>query len=531
MLFIFLITISSCTATPKVYNSNELFTAEDFKSNFNLNYYSSLLLAIEDINNGTIGENADSNKQDAIAGVFISEDKIYAILLKDSTEVEPLMIQSEMTLNLCGNSLSVNNVLGIGVSSNLIIDGRVEGSSIVIDNDDGASATAVYVQSGHCQILGGSYIGKTVNADTFCIVVYKDAILSASDATFSSTDSGSGMIRTVIVYKDGNATFTNSTIIGEATDCTIYTIYNEGNIDLKNCSVKASAETRGCISTYNNGHMTIKDSELSGCSVDFKGSALSNLGNIEISNCRINGSSVNQRGFGIENILNATIENCDINVSSQVNSYGICNYENGNITLTDCNVLAYSNYHSNDNGYASASIGIIDYGISTINNCYAMGTHSGVSANGETTINGGTFESFGHGGIYFCGPGKTSYVRNAIIRSCDMPEGYTYSEDNDNDTGFYIGGGVGADNIVVYMDNCDIYGEKYPIVLRGTSGEKNNTLYISNSRIYSEKRIRIDTLTHKLYLGVGNNFDESNTQIQKCVIKTDNVYVKENIEK
>lgn len=168
-----------------------------------------------------------------------------------------------------------------------------------------------------------------------------------------------------------------------------------------------------------------------------------------------------------------------------------------------------------------------------------MGTHSGVQNQGTLYVNGGTYEGYGHGGFYFTESGTTSYVRNATIRECAMPNGYSDLDTDGgcNYAGFYIGGDVDENNITVYMDNCDIYGSKRPFVFRGTDGEQNNTVYISNSRInkdYTEIGIRIDNDTHRLYIGQNCNFDISNCGIPSwrpqfdmstVVFETDEVYI------
>ena len=157
-----------------------------------------------------------------------------------------------------------------------------------------------------------------------------------------------------------------------------------------------------------------------------------------------------------------------------------------------------------------------------MNNCYAMGTHSGMTSNGTLYVNGGTFEGYGHGGIYFSGTGTTAYVRDAILRDCDMPDGYT-STHTRNGAGGYLGSDT---KLKVYMDNCDIYGisASQIFVIKTTD----NALYISNSTINNsnggDANVRIDS-GNTLYLGVGNNFTAEDTNNPEAVIVTDEVYV------
>jgi hypothetical protein len=217
---------------------------------------------------------------------------------------------------------------------------------------------------------------------------------------------------------------------------------------------------------------------------------------------------------------------CDMTTIDNGEVVGVSN--DGGTTITNCNIRAYSNYHKDGAGYSVSSQGVGNKGTLTINDCYVLGTHSGLSNYGTLYVNGGTYEGYGHGGIYFSGTGTTSYVRNATLKdSLTMPDGYTATSQR-NGAGFYIGGTTG-NNIKVYMDNCKIYGTASQIVLRGSSNEKNNTLKISNSDLYDLNgdylSVRIDNDTHKLYIGKGCNFTAENTTLPSAVIATDEVYV------
>lgn len=507
VMFITLFSICSCDSlsiNEKVYNPDEILSLQDYKTYFDLDYYSSLLSAIEDVNNGTIGENSDSDMKNATAGIFTSEESVYVVLLKDSTEKSCMTIRSEMTLILCGNSLSVDDTIAVSVLSDCTIDGRFEGSSIEMNKDDGQTVTNIFVQAGKCNIIGGSYKVDSVGANASCIQVYEGSELIVSDASISATET-ENIIKSVFVYPNAMLTMENCEVMTNSQKGTVYSIYisEAGCGRLSECEIQSFSEKNICCGLHNQGELSV-------------------------TSCTVNVESLESASCAVENMKDIMANNSTFISKSNINACGV--WSRGDLNLTECIAEAYSNYHSDDQGDQSSSIGIMVYGISTITDCYSMGTHSGISVYGETTINGGTYESFGHGGIYFCGPGKTSYVRDATIRSCEMPEGYTYSKDNDNDTGFYIGGGLGADNIVVYMDNCDIYGEKYPIVLRGTDKEKYNYWYISNSRINTESPIRIDNGSHKLYLGAGNNFGPENSTLERTVVETEEVYIKHEIE-
>lgn len=366
-------------------------TPEQLQAKYKFEYYSTLNSAVDDVNNGTIGANADVDMADAVAGVYTNDGQTYVVLLKDTTIAERIKPATDMTINLGGHTLSHNdNVAVQPTAGTIMIDGRLNGSTIEVTTTGKIMARAIQCLNNSTTIInGGTYIGS------------------------SNSESANG----------------------------------------------------ACIATYHTSTLSISNANIIG---------------------------VGQGGM----------------------ERAIC-INNGNVTITNSNIKAYSNYGAVGNTYTSVSMGIENLDSLTLNNCYVMGIHSGVSNGGNLTVNGGTYEGYGHGGFYFSGANNTSHVRDAIIRECKMPEGYVDSGAGCNGAGLYIGGSTGCDNITLYMDNCDIYGSRQPIVLRGSSGEKNNTLYISNSNInlnYTYVGVRIDSNTHKLYIGDGCNFTEDNTK-------------------
>lgn len=194
----------------------------------------------------------------------------------------------------------------------------------------------------------------------------------------------------------------------------------------------------------------------------------------------------------------------------------------GPATLTDCTVIAESNYTGNKAGtaYASHAYGIYAEKDLTLKNCYVWGPHSGVCAKGKTLVDGGTYEGYGHGAFYFAGSNTTAYVYNASVNWAEMREG-TYADTiaGTNGAGMYVGGG--AKNVSVYMDNCQIYGTLYGIVLRNSGGETNNSIYISNSTFtgcqsYAYRNgHNANNGTLRVYAGVGVNYSAITGKISK----------------
>lgn len=230
----------------------------------------------------------------------------------------------------------------------------------------------------------------------------------------------------------------------------------------------------------------------------------------------------------------ATITDCEITAfgGEKTSTGGVLNW--GTATLTNCSISAHANYNTSLGEY---SMGVYGDGPLILNNCYVYGTHSSVQCRNTLVINGGIYESPGHG-VYISCTDKIAHIRNATIRFCEMKEGYIHTA-GAMGPGLYVGGSSDRNNVTLYIDNCDIYSKtkNAQIILRGTSGEQNNKVYISNSRLYDlggEKLyVRIDNLTHRLYLGAGNNFNKENTTIKAlydpnsmlpCVIETGETY-------
>jgi len=396
-------------------------------------YYNSLSSAIADVNAGTVGTNANADKETAVAGISVENGQNIVALFKDTTEPS-ITITEDVTLNLGGCTLTSNDIALIvnDADANVVIDGRVKGSTII--STTAVKSFVLQLRAGTAAINGGTYLATATNtaknsSSAACVIMsagelnVEDAILKAENFAIHGKARG-------IEAKTGATT--------NVTDAVITTV----------------AKTGVAISIFNKG---------------------------------------------------------------------------ASATLTNCNIKAYSDY-GNLNGEAVISQGIDNYEEMYLENCYVMGTHCGVQTAGNLVINKGTYEGYSHGGIYFGGANTTHYVQDATVRWCQIPEGYGLSEYGGSvSSGMYIGGAAGMDNIKVYMDNCDISAERQGVVLRGTNGEKNNTLYISNSRLDLSKNIyiRIDEdAGHKLYIVTGCNFTAANTNLESAVTVTTETYTK-----
>lgn len=221
--------------------------------------------------------------------------------------------------------------------------------------------------------------------------------------------------------------------------------------------------------------------------------------------------------------VSTTMYNCSLTAIAR-SGRAICFYNSIGCTaqLRNCVANAYSDYmHTGSTSYAYCSVGVDNYGIMTLNDCTVYGTHSGVQSSGNLTVNKGKYSGYGHGGFYITGSGNYARISNANVSCQPMPSGFTATI-NCNQTAMYVGG-QGATNTRVYMDRCRLDSASHPIVMRGTDGETDNYLYISNSVLVNSKRIRIDS-NHQVYIGAGNNFNESAADYPEKVIKTNYTY-------
>lgn len=356
-------------------------------------YYSSLYLAVTDVNNDAIGQNADATPVDAIAGVHTDEDgNITCVLLQDSVENYKISPSVDMTINLGGNILSSNQGACIDlIKGNLTVDGSISGSGI-IQTYAGSLGRCIQVRTGSLTVNGGLY---KISSDCVSNVA---AIMTAA----------------------------NTTIL--------------------NAHLEAESE---CSKTY-----------------------------------------------------------------------GIWSPNKTTLTVEDTTIVAKGPYTFNEDetDYAQSTYGISGNGVFNLYNCNIKGNHSGVLFYGSLlNVDGGVYEGYAHGGIYFEGlDGSSAYIKNASIRECEKFSDHEYRESNN--AGMYIGM---DSNLSVYINNCEISSTKQQIVLRDGTGEINNSLYISNSTINTEGYIRMDGETHRLYIGQNCNFTEEHIKTSEGVNASD----------
>ena len=233
-------------------------------------------------------------------------------------------------------------------------------------------------------------------------------------------------------------------------------------------------------------------------------------GTLKVASLQIKADNIKGDAVGIIGYENTTCEVQDTNInvnSNEAGAWGIENYSGAKMSVTNTNVFADA---------TNESVGIMNGGELKFYSGSVYGVHSGLqnNAGAKLYVYGGTFDGYGHGGIYFAqGENGEAYVENATLKSGEYKGKHDESKSSLAHGGsFYIGGGTAANNSnnKVYMNGCTITSVSGTMgVLRGSDGETNNQLYISNSTIESGKKMRIDE-NQKLFVGKGTNITEAN---------------------
>ena len=461
-------------------------TLADLESKHEFEYYSKFSLAVNDVNNGEIGVNADVDRLDAVAGIYAEEGEAPTVVLfTDAEETEIVFLSTDMNINLAGNTLSFNNLIdGLKTSNNgseIYIDGRIKGSTI-------------------------------------------EGVGTDAERT-----------RCVSVFATDNVVIEGATITTTSTVNMSNPVVTSGTLNLNNCIIESKSSSGASVSVVSSS--TTAYVEMNKCIVSTQSqagqTAAASLqqGNASLTNCELTSTTDQGSVKGIQigassTSTTAIIKNCNIYACSNQEAEGIRVTGNSVANISNCSIYSDSPYKENHNSYGSQGLWINSAATAIVTNCNIKGVHSAIQNKGTLYVDGGTYQGWGHGGIYFAGSNNNAYIKNANLGQWDYDGKFDTAgmTAGNNGAAMYIGGSAGNDNINVYMDNCNLTALHQCIVLRGTDTEKNNTLHISNSTINTHD-IRIDNTTHKLYIGKGCNFDvNSVASNQSVVTQTNEVY-------
>ena len=606
-------------------------------------YYSSVNLAVEDANNNTI-ENADSNVDEGVASLVISNNKATIKLLKDCDEENELQINNNIDLYLNGKKMNfsaINSEQGYGFVINKNITLNVfgeskgeEGSEIYHDGALNKQFIMFHV-IGNLHINGGKYVNNVNDNSARFINVKKT---STHNVTVENTKLNMNALRTAVGIKTDDD-LNNSTIIANNNECEIESAegmavffhgngngifdnnkmkmnshkknawgivcFNYSNTEIKNNEIITESEeiidnendkVYGIfISLYSNSRIdnneiTIKSEKGTTdgiyieehCNVNIKGNQIiseskenTSFGiyieehcNVNIKDNQILSESEENIAYGIYTAAkNTLIEDSSIKSISrapnggeiQYHSYGIFKNKDGKMIIKNSNIISdsRSNNYGSDTYYRTTSTGIkSNSGELKLYNVNVKTTDYGVATSIDTKlyVKGGTFETYGHAPFYLSNGLGENYIEDATLISQNWDN---YDGEFKDCTGdwvnytscIYMGGGDKEWNsgVSAYLNNCVLYykGEDRTesangyFVLRGTSGEKNINLYISNSKFEYDtiNRYRIDDSTDNVYFGSGNVLPEVEPTIildrgdatENNVHYTDETYKKDDV--
>lgn len=536
-------------------------------------YYSSVSLAVDDANNNTI-KNADSNEEEGTVSVKITEKNVNIKLLKNCSEENELQILNNIDLNLNGKELNLiarNSEEGYGFLVNkyktLNINGEVEGSAISHEETLGKPFIMFQVV-GNLNINGGKYINNVNDSKAWFVNTSETSVHNISieniELTTSAKESALG-VHTSIERNNSTVIFNNNECIMNSIERVCIAVLGSCNLECKNNDIKSYSEkgvVQG-IALYDYGNGIINDNkiELNSNNSSCIGINIYNYSRGAIYNNEINVTATNGITYGIKTEKGSKV-NIDNNQMSSISekrkaygivskgiaeikdlnlkvicreiqdqgSYGIRN--NGvQMIIKDSNIVCdapSNNYGSTDNKL-STSTGInSSTGELKLYNVNVETTDYGVAPSGSTRmyVKGGTFQTHGHGPFYFSNGFGENHIEGATLIGHGK-NNYDGEFSTENwisiSSCMYMGGGTNEDNsgVSAYLNNCIIDDEGTAsgyFVLRGSSGEKNLSLYISNSEfIYNgggRPRFREDHYTDNVYLGSGNTFTNTNILFQ-----------------
>ena len=419
---------------------NKTITSNELKEK-GYEFYSTLSLAIEDAN-GLTTANADvekENKETAIAGLKINEQKASIVLINDANEtniiLKPLV---DLSINLNKKTINLNNGAQISSTNNLT------------------------VKNGNINTLNSTYTIRTETEDT-TLEIDKVTFYNETNGDFTKTT-------TRIINSYSNTT--NISNINATVKSNIKTIYalqfNAGNTMVSNSQIKVE-NTGGttCLGIMSQCNKTI----VSNCQIDMETTSAAT----RCFNCNDSAVELSNNTFNIETI---TGKSYAFYASGVVNSIEINNTNMNSVAENAIIHTVYINGNPDNNVEINGGTFIADTkkvvqtsscNAIVINNCgkvivnstknnpiYAFGRHIGLQIVGRDNIENTNYQV--NGGIYtgtdHCGyfAGNLIEIRNAKFYLTNLDK----YESNDK-SGLYFGAfDESGKTGIVNLYNCEI---------------------------------------------------------------------------
>lgn len=413
---------------------------------------------------------------DGKVATHIVGDALNIILLDDIESATTIDITKNCTLHLNGKTLEFTEAgahLNINTASEVTINGKVSGSEITKDINNGTNEKLVSSTGTALNMVGGTYS---------MYGTYSTAAVPVRSENETTSIKMSGC-----------------TVTADASGTLVYGAQFKGTALIDNCSFSAinngvnAGYTIAILSQEGAESLTVFNSDMT---------AVSN-----ITNSLANGISVY--------CDTTTVDSCTISVKSTAVGayvYGI-NAAAGTTTVTNCHIEAdgYGDLSTNNEDVRGVcAIQGVSGSSVTINGGYYYGAREALSLFGTARINGGVYEGCQHGGAYL--GGTDIKVKNATFRNIE----YT-GDCGWNDTHFgavFCGGSAGNAN--VSFDNCRFEAEART-AYTFTAKYTNTKVYLSNSVIEGDcnHNLRADS-TCTIYIGKNVSYD-----VDKVGVSTD----------
>lgn len=457
-------------------------------------FYTSLKNAVDDANAGFVADNATADTASVTTAIGL-DGSITIDILADITIQEVLKPSVTMRINTNGYDITVTSTGGQIISStgidktyNVVFDAT--GSTITI-NANGNNQVQVFGWIFNTGLMSNMLLSGGSPA-------YYDSV---SDLPAAASNSG----KYAIVKKRDTSGLAELTDVynSDGTGWTLYdTKSNYGTLSLiggtynLTCNGKTNNFMYGLF-----GYIKVKDVT------------------VTINASRSSGDSgTNRFAYLVCTDFNLSCSSIRLyyNGSVDMTTAGILALLNSTLMLDNVTGLCDAPY--NDNGFCYDTYFLkTDEGVNAyIHNCHLNSMHSPLSNNGNMFVDGGTYESISHGGLYVSGAGVLM-VKNAHIGAGN----YTGLGSLTAGMTAMTIGYEQIDRPTCYLHNCTLQSPSVKgfVAFRTATNAK---LYMSMTNIDADKMMRLDYIKSNgaggfadmtdaekpiVYVGYGSNMD------------------------
>ena len=469
-------------------------------------YYSSIDKAVNDANNLTT-QNADisvSDVNNAEASLFLSDNKSYITLMKDTTSTGDLLMNNDTSLDLHNNTLNFKTGKFITYNDNFhLYNGSIKSvnSKNVVYSKSTNPETSLDVSNVVFDIElneNFSEVHSSIQTTSKNLTAINLKIKQYGD---TSTKAVAGVV-TNNPDKNSNSENSKCELINCSLDANLPKVANvirgiqtKHNLKLNNSDISIYSDKAGVAGAYcSSGTYAaeiLNTNIISHSKNGFADGFASYSNNVNMSNvnidCYTSGNNTSYGSYGVNISGGETFSITDSKIKSYTdskNSFGIRSNASILNKISNCDI--YSDVLSADLGVGINTIsGKL---ISTNNTVYGKQIALRTPSSSEISIvEGGAYTSTDHTG-YICGRADISNVTFKIANR----DKYTVK---DVDYGLYVGSNKDVDEYIVNFNNCIIGDSKSSehssyngIVAQGHNNYyAPNQINVNNTKIYTTK--------------------------------------------